>query len=160
MGEFCRMPEYANARKIPISALVLGLAGLIPFIVCAASQWISMRPFTQADGLRMGLLYAAVILSFLGGIRWGMAVKILAVRRQAIDFAMSVLSSLVGWASLLVPPVLGLCLLISAFLLQSLWDVLSVEKGELPYWFGKFRMILTIGAVMSLTAMLVPLVFS
>jgi hypothetical protein len=38
--------------------------------------------------------------------------------------------------------------------MQALWDVTAVEQGRLPRWFGKLRMILTAGAVVSLIAML------
>ena len=106
------------------------------------------------------MFYGAVILSFLGGIRWGAAIGEPRGTRQNTDFAGSVVSSLLGWLSLLLSPVLGLSLMIAAFLLQGLWDVLSVEKGRLPQWFGKLRMALTTGAVLSQLAMLVPLVFS
>ena len=78
-------------------------------------------------------------------------------RRQAFEFATSVLASLAGFAALLLPPVLGLILLIAGFLMQALWDVLSVEAGRLPQWFGRLRMILTAGAVMSLIAILLRL---
>jgi hypothetical protein len=42
--------------------------------------------------------------------------------------------------------------------MQALWDVTSVEAGRLPSWFGKLRMLLTAGAVVSLIAALVAVV--
>jgi hypothetical protein len=149
-----------TASQIPSSALVLGLAGLIPFVVCALSLWVAVPQLPAADGLRVGMFYGAVILSFLGGIRWGVAIPSATAESQTLDFSLSMMGSLAGWVSLLLSPLLGLSLLIAAFLLQSLWDVLSVERGRLPQWFGRLRMILTIGAVISLAAMLVRLVIS
>ena len=154
------MATFPATRKIPPSALGLGLAGLIPFVACAVSQWAFIPHLSPANGLRAGMFYGAVILSFLGGIRWGAAIPGSNSKSQNLDFGLSVLSSLAGWVSLLLPPLLGLSLLIAVFLLQSLWDVLSVEQGRLPHWFGKLRMVLTVGAVLSLAAMLVRMVVS
>jgi hypothetical protein len=160
MGKIWGMVAFPATHKIPPSALGLGLAGLIPFVACAVSQWASVPQLSPADGLRAGMFYGAVILSFLGGIRWGTAIPSSNSKSQNLDFGLSVLSSLAGWVSLLVSPLLGLSLLIAAFLLQSLWDVLSVERGMLPHWFGTLRMVLTVGAVLSLSAMLVRMVAS
>ena len=140
--------------RIPTSALQLGLAGLIPFVAAALSLWVPLPGLEPAQGLRLGLAYGAVILSFLGGVRWGAALRPLSERRQAVEFAVSVLPSLAGWLALLLPDIPALCLLIVGFLLQALWDVTSVETGKLPSWFGRLRMLLTAGAVLSLVAML------
>ncbi len=148
------------ASQIPPSALVLGLAGLLPFLACGLSQWTDIPLLPPADGLRFGMAYGAVILSFLGGIRWGTGLSTPEESGQQFEFAFSVVSSLMGWVSLLLSPLLGLALLIAGFLLQSLWDVLSVERGRLPQWFGRLRMLLTVGAVLSLAAILVRLVIS
>jgi Protein of unknown function (DUF3429) len=144
-------------RSIPKSARVLGLAGLIPFLASAASQWVAVPYITPAFGLTAGMFYGAVILSFLGGIRWGTTMISPTVELEGKHLAGSVVAPLVGWISLLLAPVVGLCLLIAGFLLQAFWDVLSVEKNQLPQWFGKLRMILTAGAVLALSSMLVHL---
>ena len=70
----------------------------------------------------------------------------------------SVLGSLAGLAAIFIPPVPALTLLIAGFLMQALWDVTSVEAGRLPAWFGKLRMLLTAGAVISLIAALVAVI--
>ena len=154
------MIRHQTPSSIPHVALVLGLGGLIPFGVSAFSQWIQV-PFLPTElGLKAGTIYGAVILSFLGGIRWGTAMKTLNQDRQARQLAGSIVASLAGWLSLLLSPVTGICLLIAGFLLQALWDILSVEQNHLPEWFGKFRMLLTVGAVLALSSMLVRLTIS
>ena len=61
-----------------------------------------------------------------------------------------------GLRAIFMPEILpASALLIAGFLMQALWDVTSVEAGRLPRWFGKLRMILTAGAVVSLIATLV-----
>ena len=66
-----RAPQPSPA--IPI-ALWLGYAGLIPFVAGAALAWLlqpEWRPFTTAALSA----YAAVIVSFLGGIHWGIGFR-------------------------------------------------------------------------------------
>lgn len=148
------MERRFDSQTIPSAALALGLAGLLPFAGAALSQYASLPLLAPAFGLQVGIVYGAVILSFLGGIRWGTAIAPFASDRQAIEFATSVIPSLAALAAVFMPEILGLGLLISGFLMQALWDVTAVEQGRLPRWFGKLRMILTAGAVVSLIAML------
>ena len=146
------------SSAIPGMALLLGLAGLIPFAAGALALWAPL-PVLDADlGLRLVIGYGALILSFLGGIRWGTAIGPYAANRQGAELAASVLGSLAGLGALFIPSVPALALLIAGFLMQALWDVTSVESGRLPAWFGRLRMMLTAGAVMSLIATLVAVI--
>lgn len=149
------MTERNSATSIPGAALLLGLAGLIPFLGGAAALWALVPGLAPELGLELIVGYGAIILSFLGGIRWGTAIGPYDTRRQGLEFAASVLGSLAGLAAIFIPAVPALTLLIAGFLMQALWDVTSVEAGRLPAWFGKLRMLLTAGAVISLTAALV-----
>ena len=142
-----------SSEKIPAAALALGLAGLLPFAGAALSVWFGI-PFGPAAGHSLGVVYGAVILSFLGGVRWGLAIGPYGRRRQSMDFTLGVLGSLAGLAAAFLQPIAALTLLITGFLMQALWDVTSVESGRLPGWYGKLRMILTAGAVVSLVAVL------
>ena len=53
-----------------------------------------------------------------------------------------------------VPEPSSWAMLIAGFLVQGLWDVMSVDSGRLPVWFGRLRMILTAGVVVALVAAL------
>lgn len=148
------MSQQQATNRIPLSALLLGLAGLIPFAAGAVSQLLPLPVLTGEVGIRLIVTYGAIILSFLGGIRWGTALGPYDGRRQGVDFSASVLGSLVGLAAVFAAAVPALALLIAGFLMQALWDLMSVESGRLPPWFGKLRMLLTAGAVISLVAAL------
>lgn len=152
------MTEQNLSSAIPSTALALGLAGLIPFIAGAVSPWVPLPALSPENGLRLVIAYGAIILSFLGGIRWGTAIGPYDTRRQGLELSASVLGSLAGLAAVFLPQVPALTLLIAGFLMQGLWDVTSVEAGRLPQWFGKLRMLLTAGAVISLTAALVAVI--
>ena len=140
-------------------ARLLGYAGLIPFALFAVLPW-ALHPRTGSDqvGLpafaALALLggYGAAILSFLGGIRWGIEVGRAEAPRSTV-LALSVLPSLAAWllqASLLWPgPVWAFSGLLAAFTAQGGWDVRS---PSLPAWFRRLRLHLTIGAILALSS--------
>ena len=140
--------------KIPAPALWLGLAGLLPFAVPLLPM-MTGNPITADRAALLQMVYAAVILSFLGGIRWGAALKLPRGPLQSTLFVLSVLPSLAGFAALVLPATVGLVLLIGSFLLQGAWDVQAAQNRRLPPWFATLRAILTTGAVLALVAGLV-----
>ena len=142
-----------STAKIPAVALALGLAGLLPFAGGALSVWLGL-PFSPATGHWLAVVYGAVILSFLGGVRWGLAIGPYGAQRQSVEFTLGVLGSLAGLAAAFLQPIAALTLLIAGFLMQALWDVTGVESRRLPVWYGKLRMMLTAGVVVSLVAVL------
>ncbi len=150
------MTDLRNNARIPDSALALGIAGLIPFAGGALALWLPGLLHASGQGLLIS--YGAIILTFLGGVRWGTAMGPYDGRRQGFDFTAGVLGSLGGLAALFLPAIPALTLLIAGFLLHALWDVRSVEAGRLPPWYGKLRMKLTVGAELSLILGLVAVV--
>lgn len=152
-GQIEAMTGLEDRERIPLAALVIGLLGLLPFFCGAIAAW---RPeLAPGIGGKLIVGYGAIILAFLGGIRWGTAIGPYDGRRQTLEFTASVIGSIVGLAALFVPLIPGLTLLIGSYLLHALWDVASAEAGRLPAWFGKLRMLLTAGAVFSLLLALV-----
>lgn len=57
-------------KTLPPTAFVLGLSGLIPQVIACYLVFSGVEPKLGYLG---GLLYAALILSFLGGLWWGVA---------------------------------------------------------------------------------------
>lgn len=137
--------------KIPTTALTLGLGGLVPFLTSAAvcfSPDLSIRAF----GSWALAAYGAVILSFLGGIKWGILLNDRAKLRPWKPIVLSIVPSLIAWSALLTPAIPRLLLLVVGFVLQYYLDQASVTQKRLPVWYGKLRLILTCGAVASLAA--------
>ena len=87
---------------VPI-ALWLGYAGLIPFVAGAASSWLP-QPEVRIFAAAALSAYAAVIVSFLGGIHWGIGFRDGMPRL----FLWGVVPSMVAAAALLLPPRHGL----------------------------------------------------
>jgi len=118
-------------------------------------MWTGDAQLQQRAALSLGA-YGAVILSFLGGVKWGIVLNG-STEHQWRELTLSVLPSIVAWMALLLPGA-GTLLLLAAALLGQYWlDFLSVRHGDLPRWFGKLRIVLTVGAVLSLVGGLVRL---
>ena len=89
----------------------LGYAGLIPFVLLAALMWLVDAALLPFVAIALGG-YAATIVSFLGGVHWGIGfMKGDAAPR--FHFIWGVVPSLIAWLALMMPayaalPLLGL----------------------------------------------------
>lgn len=135
----------APPPTVPRPALVLGLAGLIPFAGLALACALAPPPY---DDLAHRALtgYGAVILSFMGGCRWGFAA--MAARPDYGRLGLSVVPALYAWAAMAGPAPLGLLALGFAALLVA--DIALTRAGGAPPWWPGLRWPLTLGAVASL----------
>jgi len=145
-----------GAFSIPLAPLALTLSGLIPFLGSAAMIVASGDdPIGRAQATFVLIAYGATILSFLGGVRWGIEMTRTPQATRAMVMAGSVVGALVGWPILLVAVLnpgfstAKLCLALAAALVAHwLWDVLG--RAALPAWYDGLRMIATAGAAGSL----------
>ena len=91
----------------------LGYAGLVPFVLLTALMWLVSTELLPFVSIALGG-YAAVIVSFLGGVHWGIGfMKGEAAPR--FHFIWGVVPSLLAWLALMMPvyaalPLLGLVL--------------------------------------------------
>ncbi|GAA0786512.1 DUF3429 domain-containing protein [Roseibium denhamense] len=131
---------------VPKSALWLGGTGAIPFVGCAVAS------AAAPDGWQTFFLFAltaygALILSFLGGIQWGLAISkgaALDGKELALRLCVSVVPSLIGWGSLLVPQPFGTLAMVMTFIVVLLIDLKLVREGLAPAWYPKLRWPLTL----------------
>lgn len=146
-------------HDIPLPARILGLAGLLPFLFGAAMVWCPVESMA-AFGVTMLAGYGAVILSFLGGVRWGRLLGDDERIARWLPLSLSILPSLVAWTALLLPPPALFAVLAIGLVLQYLLDRDATESGDLPRWYGQLRLILTLGAVASVLSGLVAQLMS
>jgi hypothetical protein len=130
---------------IPKSAFWLGFAGLIPFVVVATIGFVPAAPLHDLS-LQAVLAYGAVILSFLGGIRWGLAIATTNPENLFGPLFLSVSPSLLGWIALLVPSSTGLVLLALGFAATTIADL---RLSKAPHWYRTLRLPLSVGAIVA-----------
>ena len=138
----------------PQAVLAFGILGIIPFwsapiAALLAPSWTGVAAAVEA-------VYAALILSFLGGARWGLAVRDASPNPVVVGLAMT--PTLAGLAVLVFTHGemrVQLLALAAALTLSWAWDF---SAKDLPPWYGRFRTVLTLGAVGGLCvgAMQVP----
>lgn len=125
----------------------LGLAGLIPFwalaIALLAGHTFGVAP---AEASLVLAAYAATIASFLGGMRWGLAMRELQRDKAWSDYLLSVLPQLLAWAALALPDRQRLVTLALLIIVTGPLDLGLVRRGIAPAWFGRLRMVLSLGA--------------
>lgn len=148
------------AQPGPVVAVRLGYAGLLPFVFTAVYLCFAAMPGTDLPFVETlahaTAVYGAVILSFLGGVRWGIA---MAGRQRGMrEFVLSVLPSLLGWGAALLPPVAAMAVLAGGFLMQAGWDQRAAIKGSLPLWYATLRrrlsMVVTVALLVAASGLL------
>lgn len=125
-----------SRQPLPTPVRLLGPAGILPQAICVAMA-IFLPEHRILAGIAGGL-YAALILSFLGGLWWMEAL----VRgdRRATPYVVAVLPSLTAWAAWLAPLVgltdmagslmlLGIVILISPVADKAIGRLASEMQG-------------------------------
>lgn len=150
--------------KRPNLPYVLGIAGLVPFVFFAVAI-----PLELGFGPMMNILallwYAAIILSFLGGTRWGAEIATNPDNPSKTVLSLAMLPSITAWLALvlierggffLFPDALfcfsdaiGIGALIIAFALMLIWDLHAIRNGIFPKWYAVLRVGLTVIAIAS-----------
>lgn len=126
---------------------LFGYAGLLPFAAGAALALLGPAPWR---GFAVSALaaYGAVILSFLGAVHWGLALRATAEEAPAAlpRLGLGVVPSLIGWIALLLPLRSGLVLLAAGVLATTAVESVAVRRGLLPRNYLALRWQLSLGA--------------
>ena len=145
---------------IPLAPLVLGLAGLIPFVWGAVTvepgalqAWGARVLGPRFVGPYVQLFYGAVILSFMSGVVWGFATRAEG-REAAALYGLSVLPAL--WAFFFTGggPVSAATSLAFGFAALLLIDGFAWSRGLAPEWWMRLRLLLTSVVVASLLVLI------
>lgn len=135
-----------EVRHSPMPALILGFSGLIPFV--AAPGYMILSQFYMPSMAFAQTVYGACILSFLGGVRWGITVPEESyIRPDWFNLGYSVTPSLVAWIALLLPSSLSMLTVLSGLAATAYLDTTMFGY---PPWFKGLRFLLSLIAVLSL----------
>ncbi|XP_075944498.1 transmembrane protein 69-like [Anarhichas minor] len=146
--------DMKDLWKSPKPALYLGFAGLIPFIAPTLLMAVTESYFPELAYAQ--LAYAASIVSFLGGARWGFALpESSPAKPDWINLANSVVPPLLAWVAMLMSDnIVPAATMVIMGLGISLHYDLSLLPTY-PSWFKALRSILTAVAFFSLIGTLI-----
>lgn len=139
-------------KQFPPAPLLLTLAGILPFFGTTVALWAWRGDIALILTAALWLhVYAAVILSFLGGVRWGVEIARYETPRWGA-LSVSVLGALAGWGLVMAAfnPVIKawmLALMAALFALSYVYDRFSTD---LPDWYRALRLWPTLGATLCL----------
>jgi hypothetical protein len=135
-------PEKLDSAA-PRAAFWLGVSGVAPFAAATLLVLFARKPEQRELALRAFTCYSAVILSFLGGIRWGAALAM-----PAFPLLLrAVLPSLLAFACLMLPPKLALPFLCLLFMAVGWSDSTRPAHGLWPKWFKQLRLTLSVAVI-------------
>jgi hypothetical protein len=149
-----------DEQRIPRPALLLGLAGLIPFLWSAATHlspalasWAGQMLSPMYVGAYVGLTYGTVILAFMSGVLWGFATKTEG-REATLAYTLSVIPAL--WVFFMVSDAsdTSSIFLAAGFVGLLLLDATFQAWGLAPRWWLRLRVMLT---VVVLACLAIPL---
>ncbi len=130
-------------NSIPTVVVLLGYGGLIPFVCLTAATIFSAR-YSDASGHSL-LIYAAVILSFVGAINWGvaMASSDLSEAQRNYLWIWSVAPALLAWLAHFFQPTVASGIMIAGFIAQYVQDRHLARTTSLSVWYIPLRLRLT-----------------
>ncbi|MBL1406696.1 MAG: hypothetical protein COC17_08065 [Hyphomicrobiales bacterium] len=140
--------ENQPADKNKQMAWILSILGLVPFVLIAVTILFLDSSNAAIDPIfSIFRTYSALMLTFLGGIRWGY------IMREDNEFVetkaliISVLPALLAWMALLAPqefaPITLLVFLL-AFCAHGAWDSFAGNSERLPVWYSNLRVKITL----------------
>ncbi|XP_061540006.1 transmembrane protein 69-like isoform X2 [Phycodurus eques] len=146
--------DMKDLWKSPKPALWLGFAGLIPFV--APPLFMGVTESYLPEFAYAQVAYAASIVSFLGGARWGFALPDSSpAKPDWINLSNSVIPSLLAWVTMLMADsiVPAATMVIMALGISLHYDLSLLPTY--PSWFKALRAILTMVAFFSLVGTLI-----
>jgi hypothetical protein len=131
-----------NTKATRQMAWLLSYGGCIPFVSLALALVVlgANHPLSETF-IQLFKLWSLIILTFLGGIRWGFALanEPFATR----DLVWSVIPCILAWFALFLSDLHTVLVLLVLFCAHGAWDSFFVNAGKAPPWFGSIRVTIT-----------------
>jgi hypothetical protein len=137
------------SQAMPVPARAFGLLGLAPFTLGALA--VCFAPEIRAEAATALIVYGAVALSFLGGVRWGFAV-LEGGKGSWSAYGFSGIPALLAWIGALSGGPEGLAILAIALVGWFFVERATPPSVPLPAWYGRVRGMITAVATLSLAA--------
>ena len=153
---------FTRLKTVPPMALLLGLLGLLPFIMGGVGVWLAVLGDLRFALPLIVIAYGCLIASFLGGVRWGAAMQNNEQNNEQHGadghlprhLVMALVPTLIALVAFMLPLPQAFTLLIILFVAQAVLDINSTQQGEMAAWYAPLRLLLTIIADLSMTSLL------
>lgn len=122
----------------PALPVAIGLSGLLPFVAAAVGV-AALPPFVQPIAFYAAFVYSLAILSFLGGVHWGIALA----GGSTARYIWAVVPPLLGFVAVFAPRPVALYAMAAAFVLVGIVDI-AVFRRAGPAWYASLRAVLTV----------------
>lgn len=124
--------------RIPTDSIIFGYGPMLPLLAAGIGAWI-LTPVWAALAIRLAIIWGALILSFIGGVRRGFG---FATPRAStvIEIVAAVGYFTIAGLALVVPYVAtALALLAAGYALAALLDRRAALAGNAPAHFARLR---------------------
>lgn len=136
-------PTRGRRTSWVLSVVALApLALLAVLLVFVGRENASFLPFLDAFKT-----LSAITLSYLGGIRLGMALRGQAI--SVVGMVGTILPGAIGWLCLFLPDALAISLLLLSVCALGAWDAFALHGTNGPHWFSKIRTVMTMLAALA-----------
>lgn len=132
------MPARADDPRIPVNSAILGYGPMLPLVVAALGTWFGAGVLPDV-ALRLAIIWAALILTFIGGVRRGFGFGVDRTSTAAEIATSTGYFALAGLALVAPRADWALPLLIGGFLLAAFLDRRAALAGDAPRHFARLR---------------------
>ncbi|MEN2494910.1 MAG: hypothetical protein TECD_00820 [Hyphomicrobiaceae bacterium hypho_1] len=133
--------------SVPFAALTWGWAGIIPFVASSYASVFADEIWKQYS-LQIITQYGAIILTFMGGVHWGILLNKL--KTSSWLYSTGIMPSLFAVVTILLPPLYAIPVLVIGLITVLICDLCFVNLKIMPIWYGRLRIQLTLVAVVCL----------
>lgn len=152
-----QVPRPRTVAGMPLVAALCAIAAAYPMIALVGLIFSGMT-IPGVDAHLALIDYAAVMLTFMGAVHWGLAMQLPPLNpeprfgawRDWRAYTASMAPGFAAWIAMLLPARAGTWLLIVMFALLVAYDAWAAGRAEAPHWLVRMRVALAILAVAGL----------
>lgn len=132
--------EQQQVKHKSASTMLMLVFAFVPFIGCAIVLLVVGKSSPVFEPVvEMFKTWSAIMLSFLGGIRWG--ATLISSRDSPAKMSAATLLPVAGWLALFIDGPFGILALLLIYCVQGAWDSFSGSMAHAPDWYSKVRIL-------------------
>lgn len=132
------MPARADDSRIPANSAILGYGPMLPLVAAAAAVWLTDGVLPEV-ALRLAIIWAALVLTFIAGVRRGFGFGVDRASTPAEITSSTAYFALAGLALVSPRADWALFILIAGYALAAVLDRRAALAGNAPLHFARLR---------------------